>query len=155
MAKKSKARRDIEDLVGAYGDAVTRRDNRLWRSLWAEDATWVLGDRTVAGIAAVFGHYENLLKRLQFAAHVAFPAGLKVDGNAARARWYVQEILKFADGQSMLLFGVYNDRYRRIDKEWRFAERRFSFLFQGALAPDALTTPLPVDANAPFTHGVE
>ena len=74
MAKKSKARRDIEDLVGSYGDAVTRRDNTLWRSLWAEDATWILGDRTVTGIAAVFGHYENLLKRLQFAAHVAFPA---------------------------------------------------------------------------------
>ena len=51
---------------------------------------------------------------------------------------------------AMLLFGVYNDRYRCIDEKWRFAQRRFSFMFQGALAPDAVTTLLPGDANAPF-----
>lgn len=150
MAKKSKARRDIEDLVGSYGDAVTRRDYVLWRSLWADDATWTLGDRTATGLVDVFAMYETAIKPLQFVAHVAFPVGVLVEGDTARGRWYVQEILKPQVGPSMLLFGMYNDRYRRIDARWRFAARRFSFLFQSALPEGATAVPLPADVNAPF-----
>jgi hypothetical protein len=150
MTRKGKARRDIEDLVGSYGDAVTRRDNTLWRSLWAEDASWVLGDRTATGAAAVFALYERAITPIQFVAHVAFPAGIQVEGDAARGRWYVQEIIKPQSGPSMLLFGMYNDRYRRIEKKWRFAERRFSFLLQSALPDGATSTALPPDVNVPF-----
>jgi hypothetical protein len=148
---KNKARRDIEDLLGSYGDAVTRRDNTLWRSLWAEDATWTLGDSTATGLAAIAALYENATKPLQFIAHVAFPVGVQVEGDAARGRWYVQEIVKSESGPSMLLFGMYNDRYRRIDKAWRFADRRFSFLFQSALPEGAMAIPLPADVNVPFS----
>jgi hypothetical protein len=139
MAKKGKARRDIEDLVGRYCDAVTRRDNALWRSLWTEDATWVLGDRTASGIGAVFALYDGAVKPFQFISHVAFPSGVQVEGDAARGRWYVQEILRP------------DDRYRRIDGKWRFADRRFSFLFQGKLPDGATAIPLAADANVPFS----
>ena len=151
MAKKSKARRDIEDLVRRYCDAVTRRDNALWRSLWAEDATWVLGDRTATGIGEVFALYDGAVKPLQFVAHMAFPVGVQVEGDAARGRWYVQEIVKLESGACMLLLGMYDDRYRRIDGKWRFADRRFSFLFQGTLPDGATAIPLPADANVPFS----
>jgi ketosteroid isomerase-like protein len=151
VAKKSKARRDIEDLVGSYGDAVTRRDHALWRSLWADDATWLLGDLSVTGIAAVVTLYENAIKPLQFVAHVAFPVGVHVEGEAARGRWYVQEVVKPQNGPSMLLFGMYNDHYRRIGEKWRFADRRFSFLFQSALPEGATAVPLPAEVNAPFS----
>jgi uncharacterized protein (TIGR02246 family) len=144
------ARRAIEDLVGSYGDAVTRRDNALWRSLWADDATWVLGDRTSIGLTAIFASYEKAIMPLQFAAHVVFPVGVQVDGDTARGRWYVQEILKTENGPSMLLFGMYNDRYRRVDARWRFAIRRFNFLFQSVLPEGATAVPLPADVNTPF-----
>lgn len=151
VAKKSKGRRDIEDLVASYCDAVTRRDNALWRSLWAEDATWLLGDRSVTGIAAVFALYESAVKPFQFVAHMAFPVGVQVEGDAARGRWYVQEILKPESGPPLLLLGMYDDRYRRIDGKWQFSDRRFSFLFQGALPDGATAIPLPADVNVPFS----
>ena len=151
MAKKKSGRRAIERLVATYGDAVTRRDTELWRSLWAEDATWSLGDRTASGIDAVVDLWSNATRALEFVAHVAFPAGLAVDGDRAHGRWYVQEIIKAQGAGPMLLFGRYDDDYRRDEKRWRFQKRRFSFLFRSALPADgAASTALPKDLDVPF-----
>ena len=151
MAKKKSGRRAIERLVATYGDAVTRRDTALWRSLWAEDATWILGDRTANGIDAVVDLWRNATRALEFIAHVAFPAGLAVDGDRARGRWYVQEIIKAQAAGPMLLFGRYDDDYRREDDRWRFEQRRFSFLFRSTLPADAAAwTALPKDLDRAF-----
>ena len=128
MAKKSKARREIEDLVGAYGDAVTAATTR-----WA----FTVGGRRDLGfvtqlhsIAAVFSHYENLLKRPKFAAHVAFP---RASGRRQRRGTLVcAEILKFRAANRCCCSACITTATAALTK-WRFAQRRFSFMFQGAL----------------------
>ena len=148
---KKRGRRGIERLVATYGDAVTRLDTPLWRTCWTDDATWLLGDRTATGIQAVVEQWSNATRALDFAAHVAFAVGIAVDGDRARGRWYVQEILKPREAGPMLLFGTYDDRYRCDDGVWRFEQRRFSFLFRSALPADGVAWfKVPKELDVPF-----
>jgi hypothetical protein len=141
----------IHDLVGAYGDAVTRRDDARWQSLWTKDAQWKLGDTIVNGRDAIYDLWRGAMSGFPFAMHVAFPIAVRVDGQHATGRWTVQEILKDTGGGIASVFGNYEDRYERTASGWQFSYRRFELLARVPLpAEGALLLPFPKDLNHPF-----
>jgi hypothetical protein len=54
---------------------------------------------------------------------------LSIDGTRASGRWYLQEYLKFKDGNGMHNVGCYQDRYVKRDGLWLFAERHYAVLY--------------------------
>jgi len=146
-----KDRLAIQDLVAAYGDAVVRHDGDTWCSLWTKDAVWLLGETKVEGRDAIYTLWQRAMQGYPSAAHVGFPVSISIAKQTARARWYIQEILKDTSGVTSLAFGTYDDRYRRTKVGWRFSYRRFDLLFRNPLPQDgAITLPFPADLDRPL-----
>ncbi len=144
-------RQAINDLVGLYGDAVIRHDAKTWRSLWTDDAEWSLMGMTTSGRQDIGDMWENAMAGFPFAVHVAYPMLVIVESDTARGRWYIQEILREAEGPANTVFGVYTDRYQKIDGQWLFSYRRFDLMYRGPLPEEGMTLmPYPEDLNEPF-----
>lgn len=116
----------IRELVAAYADAVNRRDAGRWGSLWAEDATWDLMGRTVAGRTAIVALWEGAMAGYAFVGFFCDLGHLDLDGDRATGRVWTHETLETTDGTLTRPLGRYDDRYVRVDGQWRFAERRFT-----------------------------
>ena len=147
----SEDRQAINDLISLYGDAVTRQDAKTWRSLWTQDAEWNLGGTIASGKQDIGDMWENAIAGFPFSVHVAYPAGLVVDGDSGRGRWYISEILRGAEGPAALVFGVYTDRYQKEAGQWLFSYRRFDLMARLPLPEEGMTlVPYPEDLNEPF-----
>ena len=122
----------IRQLTAAYSDAVNRRDREDFAALWADDGRWVVpgladtvgGEAAAAQLLAVVEGMELLIQQHD-------GGQVWVDGDRARARWYITEIGRMKDGQGVHFAGVYQDELVRTDDGWRFARRHFEFLYRG------------------------
>ncbi|WP_436775178.1 nuclear transport factor 2 family protein [Yinghuangia sp. YIM S09857] len=73
----------------------------------------------------------------------------KGDDAAATARMYMSEIRHDKDsGRQSTVYGVYHDRFQRVDGCWRFADRRYHSLARTGPDIDAFPFPRP-DQLAP------
>lgn len=124
----------VRRLLGAYGDAVTRR---AWDEVVAmfvpgcpveldlRDA----GTRRLEGGEAVAAFIGGALERFSFFEIALLNVVVDVDpeGGRATGRAYTWELRQLADGDRWSdAFGLYRDRYVRTDDGWRFAERRYA-----------------------------
>ncbi len=120
----------IRELVEKYNDAVMRHDGVAWSSTWAKDATWVLpgtGDG-VKGRATILGAWEAAMSQFEFVGFFASAGPISVEGDAASATWWQQEILATKDAPTRHIIGRYSDSYVREDGQWLFAKRVYEVL---------------------------
>lgn len=123
----------IRDLAARFTDAVNRNDAAALGALFTDDGEWLVpGMETTHGPAAASARIADLrstfvnLLQLLYSGHV----DLADDGRSATATWYLAE--NASDGENSFAFtGVYEDELRKTDDGWRFARRRFSFLYRG------------------------
>jgi ketosteroid isomerase-like protein len=57
------------------------------------------------------------------------PGIIRLDGDTASGRAYLQELIRLRDGSSHLNYAIYHDRYRRSADGWRFAERVYEIRY--------------------------
>ncbi len=137
----------IRALVAAYADAVNRRSSEDWAACWAPDGVWDLGaGRTVEGRDAAVALWTTLMAGFPFVVQIVHSGTVSVEpeGGAAAARWYLSEVFhRPDDGTSTLTYGVYHDRYVRLDEGWRFARRRYDTLLRAPLPEGAQVSPFP------------
>lgn len=69
-----------------------------------------------AGIEWGQGLWEFFVQNLH-------PGVVRLDGDTATGRAYVQEFGRMRDGGSHLNYALYHDRYRRTPDGWKFSER--------------------------------
>jgi len=64
---------------------------------------------------------------------------IRLDGDTASGRAYLQELIRLRDGSSQLNYAIYHDRYQRTADGWRFTERVYEvrYLDHSALAGSA------------------
>lgn len=132
----------IRDLLARYVDAIHRRDCDGWAATWAPDATWTLPDVSNADAELVMDGRDDIvagwlaaMTGYPFVAHILHSGVVKWDGpDSASGRWYVTEIVEAEDGSRFHFYGVYNDRYVRLDGHWLFKARVFSLLYMGDAA---------------------
>ncbi len=137
-------RQAISDLVAAFADAVSRRDAVGVGALWIDDGEWHVPGLDVArGPSGVTAQLERLLTGFVSLTQVVHSGVVQLDAGVATGRWYLSEIGVDAEGNAVQFVGVYRDAYRRTESGWRFAERRFNFLFRGRLEGRAKGYPHP------------
>lgn len=125
----------IQRLVHRYVDAVVHRDGVRWGDTWADDATWDLGrGRLVEGRAAIVDLWYRAMAGMHAVVQVVH-SGEVLRGDSddtATGRWYINEWFRRADGTNGMLLAHYDDRYVRVDGEWRFARRFLQSHYSGA-----------------------
>ena len=121
----------IRDLVARYSEAVDRRDEKASAETWAEDGIWNVGPSHATGREAVVKTWSGLMELFRFVTQMPQSGFIELDGNHARGTWQVMELGGPHQGDPSCTLGVYDDRYRRTDAGWRFAERSFHFVYMG------------------------
>ena len=142
---------NIHQLYARYSDAITRKDPETFGSCWSDDAFWLLLGAEHRGKEAIVEAYTNAVAATDLVLHLASAPLISLDGDKARVRSQVQEILHFTSGGSMLLLANYNDELRKVDGQWLFADRRISLRYSGPFSmDDNMIMPLMPDAAKPF-----
>ena len=123
----------IQRLAQVYADGVMQRDAELWGNTFTNDGEWHLGpDRPpVKGRENLKTFWSQVMAGYPNVLHWVQPGVIDVTGDTARARFYIQENIKDAEGNAFRVAGVYNDELQKEDGEWRFAVRRFHSLYRG------------------------
>jgi len=119
---------EIRELIETYGDAVILQDPVQWASTWAEDAVWTIGSDEFVGKAAILSAWTAAMARFSFAALVATPGVIEIDGDQASLRVHVQESLVQKDGPFLRVWGRYDDQLTKASGRWLFRSRKYTVL---------------------------
>ena len=120
----------IHRLVSRYADAVNRRDEDAWRATWADDGVWYLPGRDAAeGVDNVVAQWAGAMARIEWVVQLIYNGVVDVDGDSATGTWYLCEHLRFGADAGMFNIGCYQDRYVKVNGDWRFAERHYTVLY--------------------------
>lgn len=122
----------IRRLIGRYADAVNRRDADAAGALFAADAEIAIADfPPLAGAQAIREGLAETFARHAFLRMQCDAALIDVAGDHAAARIGVIEAsLRQREGPLSLIFGFYEDSYRRTGQGWRFQTRRYSLQYR-------------------------
>jgi hypothetical protein len=126
---------EIHRLQAAYADVVSRRAWREIERLFLPDITVEVDTvtspaRTFAGPAEFIQFVSAACERFDHFQFVILNSVVEVDGDDAKGRIFMSEIrhhVEEDDGWSTA-YGLYADRYRKLDGTWWFAERRYRSL---------------------------
>ncbi len=125
----------IQRLLGHYADVVNRRAFEELDELFLPDCEITVDTRRgaphvatgPAGFAAFVG---PAMERFDFFEFVILSTRTWIeDVDEASGRLYMCELRQDREtGRRSQAFGVYHDRFRRVDGRWRFAARRYHTL---------------------------
>ncbi|MET8866087.1 nuclear transport factor 2 family protein [Nonomuraea sp. NPDC004580] len=134
---------EIEALRGELTDAVMTRDYDRVESLFTLECVvrWPHIGREFAGREAIRAGVEWGQGLWEFFVQNVHPGVIRIDGDTATGRSYIQEFGRMRDGGSHLNHAVYHDRYERTPDGWKFAERVYEVRY-------ADSSPLPGSAPA-------
>jgi hypothetical protein len=145
---------EIRWLAAAFTDAANRRDGVAAARLFTEAGVWSLpGLDDVEGQDRIAETMGRVLGRFDFLVQLLHEGTIEVDGERARARWYLSELARDRDGRCWATTAVYDDvlswtrRGSRAGGDiarWSFATRRLSFLTCGPIPDDIRHYPFPV-----------
>jgi ketosteroid isomerase-like protein len=116
---------EIEALRGEYTDAAMMRDYDRFASLFTHDAVMRIPDVNVelAGRAEIRAGIERLQGAWEYFVQTTHPGAIRLEGDTASGRAYIQELGHLRDGRSVLNYAIYHDRYQRTPDGWKFTER--------------------------------
>jgi hypothetical protein len=140
--------RAIRQLAVRFADALTRGDLGDMPRLWAPDGSWRImppGDFHVQGDGERMR--DVLVQRRagwQWFIQIVHDGIVEVDGDRARARWYITELGRPADGgHDYANHGLYLDELERSESGWRFCSRAYHYLYldRSTLAGEGFAPP--------------
>jgi hypothetical protein len=143
----------LRRLQDAYADIVTRRAWSELHDIFVPDIDVIVDTRradpiVMTGPDAVSGFISGAIARFDFFEFVILNARVWLrhdgDNDLAVGRMYISELRReLGTGSWTASYGVYHDRYARIDGQWWFTRRRYHSLAR---------TP-PEDAAFEFPSG--
>ena len=132
----------LRNLMARYVDAVNRRDGDAWAKTWAEDGSWDLLGTEVSGRANIVGLWQQMMSGFEFALMMPSSCLLEIDGDRASGHWYLQEYTRDLEGNSGTVLSRYLDTYSRVDGQWLYQSRRYSFIYHGPADLSGNYTPI-------------
>jgi ketosteroid isomerase-like protein len=137
---------EIEALRGEYTDAVMMRDYDRVALLFTPDGALRMPNVPVdlVGLDQIRAWGDRVPAFVDYLVQTTHPGIIRLDGDTASGRAYLQELIRLRDGSSHLNYAIYHDRYRRTADGWKFAERVYEIRYLD-------TTPLA--GSAPGAAG--
>ena len=122
---------EIEALCGEFTDAVMMRDYDRVASLFTPDAAWRMPNIPVelVGQEEIRAWGERVPGFVDYLVQTTHPGTIRVDGDTASGRAYIQELIRLRDGSSELNYAIYHDRYQRTGDGWKFTERVYEIRY--------------------------
>ncbi|MGV9563478.1 nuclear transport factor 2 family protein [Streptomyces sp. NPDC003480] len=116
---------EIEALRGEFTDASMMRDGVRLAKLFTPDGVLRMPNVPIEliGPEEIRTGGERLQEQWDFFVQNTHPGAIRIDGDTATGRAYMQEIARARDGRQGLNYAIYHDRYRRTADGWRFSER--------------------------------
>ncbi|GAA2694489.1 nuclear transport factor 2 family protein [Nonomuraea recticatena] len=116
---------EIEALRAEVTDAVMMRDYDRVASLFTPEGAmrWPHIDKEFVGREAIRAGVEWGQGLWEFFVQNVHPGVIRLEGDTASGRAYVQEFGRMRDGGSHLNYALYHDRYQRTPEGWKFSER--------------------------------
>ncbi|MFI9776218.1 nuclear transport factor 2 family protein [Streptomyces sp. NPDC051956] len=141
---------EIEALRGEFTDAAMMRDRARLASLFTEDGVLRMPNVPIelTGREEIRAGGERLQAQWDFFVQNTHPGVIRIDGDTATGRAYMQEIARMRSGLQGLNYAIYHDRYRRTGEGWRFSERVYEVRYFD-------TTPLTGSAPAGDIHATQ
>ena len=139
----------IRELQAAYADVVSRRAWSELERLFLPDITVEVDTvtstpRTFTGPAEFIAFVSEACERFDHFQFVILNAVIDVDVDDATGRIFMCEIRHHtAEDEWSTAYGLYQDRYRRVDGMWWFADRRYRSLAR--TGPQSGVFGLPTD----------
>jgi catechol 2,3-dioxygenase-like lactoylglutathione lyase family enzyme len=123
---------EIEALRGEFTDAVVMRDYDRCASLFTPDGALRMPNvpAELAGREEIRAWGERVPDLVDFLLQNTHPGVIRLDGDTASGRAYMQEIGRLRDGRSELNYAIYHDRYQRTAEGWKFTERVYEVRYQ-------------------------
>jgi ketosteroid isomerase-like protein len=137
---------EIEALRGEFTDAAMMRDRARLASLFTPDGVLRMPNIPVelVGREEIRTGGERLQALWEFFVQTTHPGTIKVDGDSATGRAYIQELARLRDGRQGLNYAIYHDRYQRTGDGWKFTERVYEVRYLDT-SPLAGSAPAPAD----------
>ena len=125
----------IRDTIARFADAATSGDSKDFRTLWADDAEWVIGstegqpfESRSKGIDEIESHFRNLRDDKEYFIQFAVPGSIEISGDDATVRCLCYEAGR-GPGQYYRNTGIDTVRLRRSDDGWVFTSRSYQYLW--------------------------
>ena len=118
---------EIEGLRGEFTDAAMMRDYDRLAALFTPEGALRMPNipADLAGQDEIRAWGERVPTLVDYLVQTTHPGTIRLDGDTATGRAYIQELLRGRDGRTELNYAIYHDRYRRTEDGWKFAERVF------------------------------
>jgi ketosteroid isomerase-like protein len=137
---------EIEALRGEFTDAVMMRDYDRAASLFTPDGALRMPNVPVEleGPEAIRAWGERVPAVVDYLLQNTHPGTIRLEGDTASGRAYMQELGRLRDGRSELNYAIYHDRYQRTSDGWKFTERVYEVRYHDQ-------SPLAGTGSAPPT----
>jgi hypothetical protein len=125
------ARQACEQLVWAYAQAFDRREERLMRSIWSDDAVLILGEPfgDSVGIEAIMETVHRLWRKTPRMHHWMSNPLIQIDGDAATGISALDAFMLDSESGPTQVSGEYEDRFERRHGRWVITHRVFALHF--------------------------
>lgn len=124
---------EIRTLMAKYCHGIDGKDEELFMSIWAEDATYVLPHGEATGLSAIRELVHTVWQRVPKCHHHITNHVVVVDGDRATADTDVFYYRQSDEGVVQLLSGKYSMEYVRVNDEWKTG--RLAFASFGTVSP--------------------
>jgi ketosteroid isomerase-like protein len=126
----------VRDTVLRFADVAVRGDFDAFRTLWSEDALWVIGgtdgqpfERRAEGADQIVALYRTLREERDYFIQFVIPGAVEIDGDTATARSMCHEAARGPGESYYRNNGVWTDTFRRTDNGWVFTNRTYEYLW--------------------------
>ena len=118
---------EIRQLIAQYCHYVDSVRSKEIVGLFSSDAVLDMAGTKTAGAEAIEAFFEGLrgVYEVRPMLHHVNNVLIDVDGDEATSQSYILVVVP-GDPIAISMTGRYDDRFRRIDGEWRFVERRMT-----------------------------
>ena len=125
----------IKQLKGRYFRGIDTCDIELLKTVFTEDAEAYFkgGDYefSLHGMAELEAFYIKSFTPKTFGMHHGHHPEITVDGDTATGIWYLQDVfINLHDNTTLLGSALYEDRYKKVNGEWRIAYTGYKRLFE-------------------------
>jgi ketosteroid isomerase-like protein len=122
---------EIEALRGDFTDAAMMNDYSRLASLFTDDGALRMPHVPVdlVGREEIRAMGERREALAEYFVQTTHPGMIKLDGDTASGRAYLQELIGLRGGSSHLNYAIYHDRYQRTGDGWKFTERVYEIRY--------------------------